>query len=223
MGRRRSDGIIGYLGRSVVVLCSSGLDSMILMSLCLVAGKEVHPLFVHSGFPWEDAERRALKRILAKVVHRGVRELSEIEVQAHAVYASSWVFSGRPPRWEEGIASNTMLGRNVLLLSLAFMLAASRGVRAVALGIRTRSYRDSSEEFLNSMSASLNRGLGTEIVPLFPLLKPGGDGVTDPEMSALNMPWGLTFSCYNPGRGDQPCGSCYKCRENAVKRKRLGL
>ena len=51
----------------ICVLTSGGVDSVVLLGLCLKTYKEVHPLYVQAGLKWEKAEQHWLRRSLDRL------------------------------------------------------------------------------------------------------------------------------------------------------------
>jgi 7-cyano-7-deazaguanine synthase in queuosine biosynthesis len=139
-----------------------------------------------------------------------------------AIFRRTWVYADAAPQREDGLLSNSIVGRNLLLLSVAFATAAARGIPNVLLGITSHSYVDAQREFLECFASALNVGLAANISLHYPLPTAAPETIRAFVASHPTLPWDKTFSCYGP-RHDQPCNNCYKCTERRLKRIRWGL
>ena len=84
------------------VLFSGGLDSAVLLALERRDHERVHPVHVRSGLAWEDAERRAIDRLLASPAFAtGLAPLTTLSVDMRDVYpATHWAITGNPPSYD---------------------------------------------------------------------------------------------------------------------------
>ncbi|MBI3565808.1 MAG: 7-cyano-7-deazaguanine synthase, partial [Elusimicrobia bacterium] len=101
-------------------------------------------------------------------------------------------------------------GRNMVLLTEAWLHAAGRGAGAVAIGtLKHNPFPDATPRFRASAEKALNLGLGTRIRLLAPYAR-----LTKLEVlkRAGKFRLDLAFSCLQPARG-APCGRCSKCAE----------
>lgn len=124
-----------------------------------------------------------------------------------------------------GIAPTFFPGRNIVMLSHAFGLAASRGADTIYFGpnsVDEHGYPDCRKAFVSAMEAAGNIGLAVEGIELVaPLIEMSqADIVVMGE--GLGVPWGLTFSCYAPAAG-KPCGRCDSCSIRREAFKDAGL
>jgi len=118
------------------VLFSGGLDSAVLLALERRSHDPVWPIHVRAGLAWEDAERRAIDRLLAAPVFAGVAPLATITVDMRDVYPPShWAVTGTPPAYDTPDEDVYLDGRNIVLLSKAAVLCARLGVSRIALGL----------------------------------------------------------------------------------------
>ena len=109
-----------------LVLFSGGLDSAVLLALERQAHAPVKPLHVRSGLAWEDAERRAIDRLLASPAFAsGIEPLGTITVDMRDVYpAGHWAMTGHPPAYDTPDEDVYLEGRNIILLSKAAVFCA---------------------------------------------------------------------------------------------------
>ncbi|MEK7744584.1 MAG: 7-cyano-7-deazaguanine synthase, partial [Elusimicrobiota bacterium] len=107
-------------------------------------------------------------------------------------------------------------------------LADARGARAVVLGancLDSSGYPDCRPGFLRAFDRVLARGTragveGKGLAVLAPLLKLDKAGIVRLARK-LEMPMGLTWSCYRGGR--RPCGTCDSCRLRAKGFQEAGM
>jgi len=197
------------------VLFSGGLDSAVLLALECRDHRPVWPVHVRAGLAWEDAERRAIDRLLAHPAFAGrAQPVVGLEVDMRDIYPSShWAVQGRPPAYDTPDEDVYLEGRNVVLLAKAAVLCGRLGVGRIALGpLACNPFPDASPEFFDAMARALSLGLDTAIAIATPLAAWHKDVVIGRGVD-LGVPLDLTLSCMNPGSDDVHCGACSKCRE----------
>lgn len=105
--------------------------------------------------------------------------------------------------------------RNGIFLSVLAGMAMSIGASAIYYGAHADDhevggYPDTTPEFTGAMTAAIGAGTGGAVRLFAPL-----QGLSRPEVvlrgSQLNVPYWLTWSCYD--RGEKHCGDCASCRE----------
>jgi 7-cyano-7-deazaguanine synthase len=198
---------------AVAVLCSGGLDSVVLVAHEAQAG-DVQPIYVSVGLAWEPAERAVLSRLAGTPVFGArVRPLAVLDMTMRDVYpASHWAMRGTPPAYDTPDEDVYLAGRNVVLLSKAAVYCAGVGIHRVAIGpLAGNPFPDATPAFFKAMSSALSLGLdhGINVVAPFAALHKADVvrlGVT------LGLPLELSLSCMNP-HGGVHCGLCSKCRE----------
>ena len=196
------------------VLFSGGLDSAVLLASELTRHQPVWPIHVRAGLAWENAERRAIDRLLTSPPFAGhALTLTTLTVDMRDVYpASHWAVTGTPPAYDTPDEDVYLDGRNVVLTSKAAVFCARHGVSRLVLGpLAGNPFPDARPEFFAAMSRALSLGLDHPIEIDAPFL-----AMSKEEVIALGrrlrVPIELTLSCMNP-TGDAPCGRCSKCRE----------
>jgi 7-cyano-7-deazaguanine synthase len=197
-----------------LVLFSGGLDSAVLLALERQSHEPVRPVHVRAGLAWEDAERRAIDRLLAApAFSTGIEPLTTLTVDMRDVYpASHWAVVGHPPAYDTPDEDVYLEGRNVVLLSKAAVLAARLGISRIAMGsLSGNPFPDATPEFIRAMSRALSLGLNREIDVVTPLASFHKDRVVRMGIE-LRVPLELSLSCMNP-RDGRHCGECSKCRE----------
>ena len=209
--------------RETAVLCSSGLDSAVLVAATARRGR-VQPIYVSVGLAWESAEREALTRLLSAPAFDGrVCSPAHLETTVRDIYPTShWAIRGTPPAYDTPDRDVYLAGRNVMLLSKAAVFCAERGISRVAIGpLADNPFPDASAEFFAAMARALSLGLAShiEIVSPFATLHKA-------EVIALGLrlgvPLELTLSCMSP-TGSIHCGRCSKCRERLTAFAESGI
>jgi len=197
-----------------LVLFSGGLDSAVLLALERQAHAPVKPLHVRSGLAWEDAERRAIDRLLASPAFAsGIEPIATINVDMRDVYpAGHWAITGHPPAYDTPDEDVYLEGRNIILLSKAAVFCARFEIPRIALGpLAGNPFPDATSDFFAAMQRAMSLGLDRPIEIATPLTGFHKDRVV--QLGAeLGVPLELSMSCMNPA-GDRHCGACSKCRE----------
>ncbi len=196
------------------VLFSGGLDSAVLLGLERQSHGTVWPVHVRSGLAWEDAERRAIDRLLAAPAFAsGVKPLTTLTVDMRDVYpASHWAVTGHPPAYDTPDEDVYLDGRNIVLISKTAVFCRRASVHRIAMGsLAGNPFPDATPDFFRASARSLSLGLAHELEIVTPLAGFHKDRVVQIGQE-LGVPMELSMSCMNP-QGDQHCGECSKCRE----------
>ena len=200
-------------GPETAVLVSAGLDSVVLLAVEARAAR-VHPVYVGAGLAWEGHEIAALRRVLAVAPLAGcVEPLTLLSSPAVDLYPSAhWALRGAAPAFDTADEDAYLPGRNILLLSKAAILCASRGIPRLALGpLSSNPFPDATPEFFATMARALSMGLAHEIALVTPFA-----GMRKADVVRLGIELGVpleaTLSCMSPQDGAH-CGRCSKCRE----------
>ena len=196
---------------SSAVLVSGGLDSAILVAERLQSGSVVHPLYIRSGFLWEDVELAHLRRFLDALRSPSLRPLQVLHQPVSDLLPHHWSLTGLAvPDADSPDESVFLPGRNVLLLSKALLWCLLNGVADLDLGIlHGNPFPDASNGFLDTFGASVNTALNASITIHRPYAH---SSKTDVLLRGRHLPLDLTFSCLQPV-GDRHCGDCNKCSE----------
>jgi 7-cyano-7-deazaguanine synthase len=218
------------------VLFSGGLDSAVLLATELRDRTEVWPVHIRTGLAWEDAEARAIGRLLAcppfaeaarpdATGGPKLQALSTLHVEMRDVYPPShWALEGRAPAFDTPDEDVYLEGRNVILLSKAAVFCSRHGLNCIALGpLAGNPFPDATPAFFTALAHALSLGLARPLTIVTPFATMHKDDVIQLGVQ-LGVPLDLTLSCMNPqpaagadesaGRGaDLHCGQCSKCRE----------
>jgi 7-cyano-7-deazaguanine synthase len=198
---------------TVAVLCSGGLDSVVLVAHEAQAA-EVQPVYIAVGLAWEAAERAILDHLATTAVFRGrVRPLVTLDMTMRDVYPSShWAVRGTPPAYDTPDEDVYLAGRNVVLLSKAAVYCAGAGIHRIAIGpLAGNPFPDATPAFFAAMAQALSLGLDHRIDVATPFASLHKADVVKIGVS-LGVPLEWSLSCMNP-RDGLHCGLCSKCRE----------
>jgi 7-cyano-7-deazaguanine synthase len=198
---------------TAAVLCSGGLDSVVLVAHEARAA-DVQPIYVSVGLAWEPAERAVLSKLaVTPVFGARVRPLALLDMTMRDVYPSShWALRGTPPGYDTPDEDVYLAGRNVVLLSKAAVYCAGAGIHRIAIGpLAGNPFPDATPAFFKAMSHALSLGLDHDINVAAPFAALHKADVVRLGVE-LGVPLELSLSCMNP-RGGVHCGLCSKCRE----------
>ena len=198
------------MSRRVVTLVS-GADSEVLVAELLSRGWTVLPLYVRCGFRWEATELTRLRPALRSLGARGPKPLTVLRFPMRPLMRGHWSVTGRGvPGARAAWDSVYLPGRNLVLLTEAWLHAAAQGADAVAIGtLKGNPFPDATPRFRAAAEKAMNLALGTKIVLLAPYAS-----LTKTQVLARagRFRLDLAFSCLRPRRG-KPCGRCSKCAE----------
>ncbi len=179
---------------AVVFLLSGGMDSMVAADLVRAEQRlRLLPLFVDYGQPAASRELKAAKSFCS--LRR--LPLSTVRIRGYARLA-------RPQAGSRGrLAAAFLPGRNLMLLTMAGLLARARRARFVGIGaIADQAFPDSTDSFFNAFNAIAPMALGHEVRVMSPLVHSSKAAVV--EMGKrLGTPLHVSYSCY-AGRS-RPC------------------
>jgi 7-cyano-7-deazaguanine synthase len=200
-------------GSPTAVLCSGGLDSLVLAA-DLACSAVVQPIYVVSGFQWERGELGVVGRALAALPQAArIQPLAVLQMPVNDIYPPDhWALTGTPPAYDTPDEDVYLMGRNVALLGKAAVFCALRGIHRICLApLAGNPFPDATPEFFARMANALSTGLAVPIRIDAPYREYSKVDVVR-RGQALGVPLHLTVSCMNP-RGLRHCGACSKCRE----------
>ena len=174
----------------------------------------VQPIHVRAGLAWEDAEARAIGRLMAAPPFvGGASPVRTLTVDMREVYPSThWAVRGEPPAYDTPDEDVYLEGRNIVLISKAAVLCARLGLERLALGpLAGNPFPDATPQFFEAMGRAMSLGLGRPLAIRAPIAHLHKEEVVKIGCD-LGVPLALTLSCMSP-KGDRHCGACSKCRE----------
>ncbi|MGC4083610.1 MAG: 7-cyano-7-deazaguanine synthase [Vicinamibacterales bacterium] len=200
------------------VLLSGGLDSAVLLAE-EAADDDVQPIYISVGFPWEPAERDALRHFLTDGFHSArMRPLATLSVDMTDVHpAAHWTRRGDAPAYHTPDEDVYIPGRNIVLLAKAGIFCAMAGLDRLVIGsLDHNPFPDATPEFRTTMGRALSLGLAHELTIDAPYARVGKAEVIA-RGRARGVRLELTLSCMNArsagGAFPRHCGICSKCRE----------
>lgn len=115
--------------------------------------------------------------------------------------------------------------RNGLFLASAASIALSNGCGEIYYGAHSddaagNAYPDCSSDFNDAINRAINLGSGGELRVIAPFIGMNKAQVIAKGLS-LNVPYELTWSCYEGG--DKPCGVCGTCRDRIAAFEANGI
>jgi 7-cyano-7-deazaguanine synthase len=215
--------------RRAVVLLSGGLDSATASALARREGFALYGLTIRYG------QVHAVELDAAREVARalGFARHIELDIDLKRFGGSSLVGDGTIPdagpdgasalpssefQGRSSVPSTYVPARNTVMLSLALAWAEVLNAERIVIGVNALDYSgypDCRPEFIAAFDylATLATRAGIEghapriWAPLQHLTKAG---IIRAGLE-LNVDYGLTQSCYQPGDGGRPCGRCDSC------------
>ncbi len=204
-----------------VVLLSGGLDSTVTAAIAQQDGFRIHCVTVSYGQRHQVEVERA--RAVASALGAAGHVVVTVDLRAiggSALTADVEVPKDRTSEERAGEIPVTYVpARNTIFLSLALAYAETVKASAIYFGANVLDYSgypDCRPEFIRAFETVARlgtkmgvEGLGVEVrAPLLMLSK--ADIVRRGQ--ALNAPFELTHSCYDPGVEGVACGRCDSCR-----------
>jgi len=202
-----------------VVLLSGGLDSSTVLALAKERGHDVVALTFDYGqrHDKEIDSARAVAEAMGATEHIVLSLPLGPLLDSSLTRADAAVPEGRSKSdMSSGIPSTYVPSRNIIFLSVAASIAESIGAGSVfiaANAVDFSGYPDCTPEFVDAFQAMLRVGTkagkeGRSITVEAPVI-----GMTKTEIVReavrLNVPLGLTWSCYKGG--ERACGRCDSC------------
>ena len=201
-----------------VVLLSGGLDSYTAAAIARAEGYDLYALTVMYGqrHAQEVVAARAVADALKATMHR------ELTIDLSGLGRSALLGDVEVPKSgvpdPAVIPSTYVPARNTIFLALALAWAETIDARAIYLGVNALDYSgypDCRPEYIAAFQqlAGLATKAGVEGARFeirTPLITLSKAEIIRKGLS-LGLDYGLTHSCYDPGRDGRPCGRCDSC------------
>ena len=159
-----------------------------------------------------------VEQLLASPAFAGkIAPLARVSFTMRDVYSPThWAIRGVPPAYDTPDEDVYLVGRNLVLLTKAGVVAAKAKAHRIALGpLAGNPFPDARPSFFSAMSQALSLGLDHGVEVTTPFLTWEKSAVIRRGIE-LGVPFELTLSCMNPvvtTSLPQHCGLCSKCRE----------
>lgn len=195
------------------LIYSGGVDSTVLLAHLLAEGREVHCLSVDYG----QRHRRELEAARAICAHYGVdHRLADLRALAPLFGSNALTGGVKVPEGhyeEESMKATVVPNRNMLLISVATAWAVSLRAESVAYGAHGGDhaiYPDCRPEFAEALDRAVRLADWHEVRLERPFVKMDKADIVR-RGAELDVPFGLTWSCYVGG--ERHCGKCGTCVE----------
>lgn len=206
-------------GKPAVVLLSGGLDSATALAWAIREGFEVHALTFRYG------QRHAVEVVAARRVadYMGVAEHIVVDLDLRVFGGSALTGDLAVPRYDEApdetIPVTYVPARNTIFLSFALAWSEVLGAPNIVIGANrsdASGYPDCRPAFLRAFErvGDLATREGVEGRHRLSIHAPLGE-MSKAEVvrlgQRLGVPFGLTWTCYDPTTSGSPCGECDAC------------
>lgn len=207
-----------------IVLLSGGLDSAVSLAVKNHEGNEILVLFFDYGQKSMEFEKRASKNLAEyyktdfKIIK--LDWLKEITKSALVNPDNSVPNADTYNMDDDAVSKNLWIpNRNGLFVNIAASFADSFGYDEIVIGANEEeatSFKDNSQEFIDSITNSLKFSANGNIKVVSPLIKMNKSDIILLGKK-LNLPFSLIRSCYN--NTEFHCGKCESCVRllNALK------
>ena len=206
------------IARSAVLLLSGGLDSYTAGAIAKDEGFRLHALTVKYG----QRHVREIESARAVAAALGVDRHIELDVDLSAFGGSSLTSDAPVPKDRRidatDIPSTYVPARNTVFLSLALGWAEVLGAHDIVIGVNALDYSgypDCRPEYVAAFEALASlataRGVQGERFRIHAPLQHLTKAQIIRRGIELDLDYGLTHSCYDPGPDGRPCGRCDSC------------
>jgi 7-cyano-7-deazaguanine synthase len=214
-------------------LLSGGLDSATCLAFAKREGFECHALSFDYGQKHlvELASANLVAQTLGVTDHRTAK--IDLRVFGHSALTSDIaVPKGRDEaQMSHGIPITYVPARNTIFLSFALAFAEVLGAADIFIGVNALDYSgypDCRPEFIQAFEHMSNLATRagvegtTKITIRTPLISLSKADIVRLGRE-LNVPFGLTHSCYDPDSNGKPCGECDSCLLRAKGFREAGI
>lgn len=210
-----------------LVLCSGGVDSTTLLAMAVekYGAENVFALSISYGQRHEKEIESARKVAAYYGVEQRFLDLVSIFADSDCSLLSHSTQDVPEESYADQLAqtdgkpvSTYVPFRNGLFLSSAASMALSLGCEVLYYGAHHddwagNAYPDCSQEFVDAMNRAIVEGTGSELHMEAPFVQLSKADIVAQGLK-LNVPYELTWSCYEGG--EKPCGVCGTCIDRAA-------
>lgn len=204
-----------------VVLISGGVTSLALLDECAKKYLSVVPVYIQSGFRWEEAELFWLKKFLRYRKQENIEPLQFVYLPLKDVYMTHWSNTGlRAPSGKELYSSILLPERESLMLTRAALSAVAFEAHVLAVGyLKSRGPAEKNTDLMKLVEELYTQTLAKPVSIVAPFIEKTRDEIVY-DMKEVGFDY--SFSCLAP-RGYQHCGDCYKCNERKIGFFKTGI
>jgi 7-cyano-7-deazaguanine synthase len=204
-----------------VVLISGGVTSLALLDECAKKYGTIVPVYVQSGFRWEEAELFWLKKFLRYRKVETIEPLQFVYLPLKDVYMTHWSNTGlKAPSGKDLYPSILLPERESLLLTRAALSASAFDAQVMAVGyLKPRGPLERNTELMKQVEELYDKTLGKPVSIVAPFIDKTRDEIV---YGMREVGYDFSFSCLAP-RGYQHCGDCYKCQERKIGFFKTGI
>lgn len=208
--------------KAVAVLVSGGVDSSLLLVELSAQAEEVFPVYIRSGYRWEQAELHWLAKLIDALDAPLLSPLIILESPMKDLHANHWSMTGQKVPDRKSKAKDVYLpGRNLLLISKASVFCVQQKVDTLELApIKGIPFPDASPKFFKQINIVIDEALFSKLKVNTPYLTKNKTEIL--KKASKLVPLEFTFSCLNPVEFYH-CGLCNKCAERQTAFARAGI
>lgn len=204
-------------GKSLVLLLSGGLDSLVCGGLARAAGARIIALTID----YNQRHRVELASAARIAQELGAAEHIILPLDLRRFGGSALTDNIAVPKdgMSDDIPITYVPARNLIFLSLTLGLAEARGAQDIVIGVNALDYSgypDCRPDFIAGFEALARLAtragdMGGDFRIHAPLQYMGKAEIAA-EAARLGLDAGMSWSCYDPAPGDLHCGQCDSCR-----------
>ena len=205
----------------VCLLMSAGINSVALLDYYAKNANHIYPIYIHSGFRWEESELYWLKKFLRSLRLSNIETLTVLHLPMRDTYGVHWSITGVKVPGSKAKSHEIFLpGRSMVLVCKGFLYAAMNRTSTVAVGTdKTYTFEDGQQSFYRQCESLFSKSCGTDIKIATPFMDKGKEELM---YEAREMGFEYSFSCVSP-KGHQHCSECFKCSERKRTFARAGV
>ena len=209
---------------------SGGLDSYTAGAIAAAEGFQLYALTIRYG------QRHARETEAARAVAAALRVERHIDIDVNlAAFGGSSLTTAAPvpkdrPLDSAEIPSTYVPARNTVFLALALGWAEVLGAHHIVIGVNALDYSgypDCRPEFVDAFerlaSVATARGVQGERFRIHAPLQHLTKADIIRRGLELGLDYGITHSCYDPGKDGTPCGRCDSCALRAAGFAQVGI
>jgi len=194
---------------TVAVLSSGGVVSLNLLNFCEKNHSKVIPMYIQSGFRWEEAEIYSLKKFLRSWKKIDLDALEVVMLPLRDTFQMHWSVTGvKVPNAKSELKDIYLPGRDVMLLTKGTLFSALHGISKIYVGF-TKAYADvnNTKDTMIKVQDLISQVVGRPILIEVPYIDKNTEDVL---FDGRDINIETSFSCLMP-KGYSHCGDCYKC------------